>query len=83
MAIAVHQAEWQVRAACKGPQAAAFFPPVTTERRDEKRIREAHAKAICDACPVRSDCLDFAMAIKEPHGIWGGLSEVERRRSMS
>ena len=71
---------WQVRAACRGPQAAVFFPPPTFERKDEKLAREARAKAICETCPVREPCLDYALRIREPHGIWGGLNEAERRQ---
>jgi len=37
------------------------------------------ARRICDACPVRRQCLDHAIAANEQHGIWGGLNEVERR----
>jgi len=70
---------WQKRAACRGPQAVMFFPPSHFERKDEKEQRERSAKAICAGCTVRRDCLDYALDIREPHGIWGGLSEVERR----
>jgi len=70
---------WQIRAACRGPQAAVFFPPSHFERKDEKLERETRAKAICDQCVVREPCLDFAIAIREPHGIWGGLNELERK----
>ena len=56
-----------------------FFPPAHFERKDEKLDRERRAKAICATCSVRRDCLDYALRIREPHGIWGGLSEVERR----
>jgi WhiB family redox-sensing transcriptional regulator len=41
--------------------------------------REARAKSICAECRVRLDCLDYAIRIREPHGIWGGLNEVERK----
>jgi WhiB family transcriptional regulator, redox-sensing transcriptional regulator len=70
---------WQVRAACRGPQAVAFFPPAQFERKDEKLLREQRAKEICRTCPVRQPCLAYALRIREPHGIWGGLNEVERR----
>lgn len=70
---------WQSRAACRGPQAAIFFPPTHLERKDEKHLRESRAKAICASCPVRAECLDYAVRIREPHGIWGGLNEVERK----
>ena len=56
-----------------------FFPPLQFERKDEKAEREAQAKAICATCPVREACLEYALRIREPHGIWGGMSEAERR----
>ena len=71
---------WQHRAACKGPQAAVFFPPSQVERKDEREARESRAKEICGLCPVRRPCLDYALAIREPHGIWGGLNEMERKQ---
>ncbi|HEX9969421.1 MAG TPA: WhiB family transcriptional regulator [Acidimicrobiales bacterium] len=74
---------WQVRASCRGPQAAVFFPPSSFERKDEKEAREARAKEICATCPVRKPCLDYAIRIKEPHGIWGGLNEVERKQVLA
>jgi WhiB family redox-sensing transcriptional regulator len=70
---------WQVRAACRGPHAGVFFPPAQFERKEDKLAREQRAKAICNACPVREPCLEYAIRIREPHGIWGGLNEVERR----
>jgi WhiB family redox-sensing transcriptional regulator len=70
---------WQVKAACRGPQSAVFFPPSHFERKDEKLERESRAKAICATCAVREPCLAYAIRIREPHGIWGGLNEIERR----
>ncbi len=70
---------WQVKASCRGPQAAVFFPPTHPERKDERAEREERAKFICSACPVRKPCLDYALQIREPHGIWGGLNELERK----
>jgi WhiB family redox-sensing transcriptional regulator len=70
---------WQVKAACRGPQSAVFFPPSHAERKEEKSAREGRAKSICGQCHVREDCLDYAIRIREPHGIWGGLNEVERK----
>jgi len=71
---------WQTKAACRGPQAAVFFPPPRSERKDEKLARESRAKGICSECHVRADCLDYAIRIREPHGIWGGLNEAERKQ---
>ncbi|MDA8265034.1 MAG: WhiB family transcriptional regulator [Actinomycetota bacterium] len=71
---------WQSRAACRGPQAVVFFPPSRIERKEERLTRERSAKAICRCCGVRSDCLQYAVRIREPHGIWGGLNEAERKQ---
>ena len=57
-----------------------FFPPSHFERKDEKEARESRAKSICAMCPVRRPCLDYAVRIREPHGIWGGLNETERKQ---
>lgn len=73
---------WQARAACRGPQAAVFFPPTHFERKDEKEDRERRAKAICGACAVQRPCLDYALRIREPHGIWGGMNENERKAAI-
>lgn len=69
-----------MKAACRGPQAEAFFPPSHFERKDEKLEREDRAKEICMACSVREPCLSYAIRIHEPHGIWGGLNELERKQ---
>ena len=71
--------DWQSQAACRGRSAAIFFPPPHFERKAAKVERETRAKAICAACEVRKECLSYAMRIHEAHGIWGGLSESERR----
>jgi WhiB family transcriptional regulator, redox-sensing transcriptional regulator len=71
---------WQTRAACRGPQAMVFFPPTHAERKEDKIERENRAKDICASCVVRQDCLEYAIRIREPHGIWGGLNENERKQ---
>ena len=70
---------WQWRAACRGEDTGLFFPPSHFELKDEKLTRERRAKAICAVCPVRPECLEYAVRTKESHGIWGGLKELERR----
>lgn len=70
---------WQHLAACRGPSQAIFFPPGRLERRSEKRSREQRAKEICRTCTVQEECLAYALAIREQHGIWGGLTENERK----
>jgi WhiB family redox-sensing transcriptional regulator len=70
---------WQLRAACRGHDSSYFFAPSYFEKRWEKDAREAVAKAICNGCPVLEECRDYALDIRESHGIWGGLNEMERR----
>jgi len=70
---------WQFHAACRGEDSSLFFAPNYFERREEKNRREAKAKTLCARCPVRIDCLEYALRIKEPHGVWGGKNEQERR----
>jgi len=60
-----------------------FFPPSTFERKEDKEQREVSAKAICANCCVKGACLEYAIRIRESHGIWGGLNEGERRVIMS
>lgn len=83
MSAVTSERAWQVKAACRGPQAAVFFPPPSFERKDEKLERESRAKAICEECSVIEDCRDYALRIREQHGIWGGLNELERREILS
>lgn len=71
---------WRASARCRKDNAVFFFPPTHFERKDEKDAREGVARALCRACPVRAECLDCALTAQEPHGIWGGLNEHERRR---
>jgi len=79
--VATHSWEygWQWRAACRGEDSGLFFAPNHPEERVERATRERQAKGICARCPVRIDCLEYAVRIREPHGIWGGLNEMERR----
>jgi WhiB family redox-sensing transcriptional regulator len=80
VALGIIHETWHFAAACRGPESSLFFPPSLPERREEREEREARAKAICRECGVREECLDFALRVREPHGIWGGLTESERRR---
>jgi WhiB family redox-sensing transcriptional regulator len=57
-----------------------FFPPTHAERKEDKVTREARAKDICAGCTVQRACLEYAIRIREPHGIWGGLNEMERKQ---
>jgi WhiB family redox-sensing transcriptional regulator len=63
---------WQERALCAQTDPEAFFP--------EKGGSTREAKRVCLSCDVRSECLDYALHNDERFGIWGGLSERERRK---
>ncbi len=69
--------DWQLEAACRGLDSDVFFHP-DRERGEAREQREAAAKAICSACPVRRECLEHALDVREPYGVWGGLAEHER-----
>lgn len=72
--------EWQQHGLCRSVDALVFFPPSHFEHKPERELREAQAKAICAVCPVRTECLDWALSVREPHGVWGGFSESERKQ---
>jgi WhiB family redox-sensing transcriptional regulator len=78
----VEQDDWVLAAACRGQQDL-FFPPDTLETKGERRRREARAKALCAGCAVRAECLSQAVIDHEWFGIWGGLTERERRAKYS
>jgi WhiB family redox-sensing transcriptional regulator len=71
-ALAIGELSWQDYANCRGADADLFFP--------ERGASTRKAKAICNACDVKAECLDFAIVQGEKFGIWGGMSERERRR---
>ncbi|MEX0984062.1 MAG: WhiB family transcriptional regulator [Actinomycetota bacterium] len=75
----VQPGPWGDVAGCGGQDATPFFAPSYFERRAEKLAREAVAKAVCLRCPVRPACLEHALSTGDPHGVWGGLNEAERR----
>jgi WhiB family transcriptional regulator, redox-sensing transcriptional regulator len=65
-------ASWAQHAACRGMDPALFFP--------ERGESTAEAKACCATCPVRVECLEYALEADEKFGIFGGASERQRRR---
>ncbi len=69
--------EWQYDAKCRQVDPEKFFSP-DAERGPRRRSREANAKAICATCPVIAECLEHALTVREPYGVWGGLSSNER-----
>jgi WhiB family redox-sensing transcriptional regulator len=68
---------WRKSAACRSANPDLFFPVSSTGRSLEQVAR---AKAVCAACIVRRQCLQYALAANETHGVWGGMTEEERRR---
>ncbi len=75
--------DWQLESLCRGNHAHLFFPPNNFERKDERDRREARAKAICRVCPVMSRCRAYALEVREQFGIWGGLTEMERKEVLT
>ena len=69
--------DWQLEAACRGMDSATFFHP-PQERNSAREERIAQAKAVCQTCPAMMQCREHALRVREPYGIWGGLSEDER-----
>lgn len=65
---------WTEFGSCRGSDAALFYPA------PEDKAAIERAKAICEMCLVRDLCRDYAMAVREPAGVWGGTDERERRR---
>jgi WhiB family redox-sensing transcriptional regulator len=61
---------WRTQAACRGVDPDIFHPASE---------EEAAAKSICAECSVREPCLEFAIATRQPDGVWGGTTERERR----
>ncbi|MET3984612.1 WhiB family transcriptional regulator [Streptomyces sp. PvR034] len=74
--------EWQDDAACRDLGPNRFFHPAG-ERGDERDDRDEAAKRVCAVCPVRRACLEHALRTHETFGVWGGLTEDERRELRS
>jgi len=68
-------ARWREQAACRGADLGVFFP--------ERGESAGPARQVCAACPVRQPCLDYAISNRITHGVWGGLTERERRALQS
>jgi WhiB family redox-sensing transcriptional regulator len=72
----MHAAQnWRLAAACRSADPELFFP-ISASGRALEQVTEA--KAICAGCPVRPECLEFALRTQQVHGIWGGMTEEER-----
>lgn len=76
MLLDVRKKNWLDQAACLGEDTEVFFPAGTTGRALEQTEQ---AKAVCRGCAVVTQCLEWALATNQDAGVWGGLSEDERR----
>ena len=65
---------WRDQARCRGVDPQVFHPP------EEDDAAADEAKAICELCPVREPCLEYAVSAREKEGVWGGMTARERRR---
>lgn len=68
--------DWRSMAACRSADPELFFPLTDIGPGQEQAAR---AKAVCAGCPVRRQCLSFALLTQQRHGVWGGTTEQERR----
>ncbi|ELB92218.1 WhiB family transcriptional regulator [Rhodococcus opacus] len=71
--------DWRILGSCRNVESSLFFSPEGERGRDRAR-REAHAKRVCQDCRVLIECREYALAVAEPYGTWGGMSEADRRR---
>ncbi len=69
--------EWQTRGLCRGLDSAVFFHP-DYERGTARHHRDAVAKSLRQRCPVQPQCRTHALTVREPYGVWGGLSAEDR-----
>jgi WhiB family redox-sensing transcriptional regulator len=69
--------EWQLHGSCREANPTLFFHPAG-ERGPARRTRTDAAQAVCGTCPVIQQCRVHALAVREPYGVWGGLTEEER-----
>jgi len=69
--------DWQLLSACRTVDPDLFFHP-EGERGPARSNREAAAKLVCASCPVLRQCRTHSLAVREPYGVWGGLSEEDR-----
>jgi WhiB family redox-sensing transcriptional regulator len=76
LALAAAEDTWRDHALCRDTDPELFFPVGTT---GVALVTQAHAKQVCAACDVTRECLEYALDTNQDSGIWGGLTEEERR----
>jgi len=69
--------DWRLDGSCRHQDPDVFFHP-EHERGPTRRNRDIAAKAVCLDCPVLQRCREHALQVREPYGVWGGLTEPER-----
>lgn len=67
---------WREQAACRGKDPNLFFPE---GQGGSTNVQVVAAKAVCAGCPVRKECLDYALVVSLKDGVWGGMSVEERK----
>jgi WhiB family redox-sensing transcriptional regulator len=72
MQLPTRNLDWKADAACRDLDTNLFFPSSEDDA--------APALQVCASCPVRETCLEFALSTRQDDGVWGGLSEGDRRR---
>ncbi|QOV98648.1 WhiB family transcriptional regulator [Rhodococcus pyridinivorans] len=77
--VVVAGADWQRHGRCRNADPSLFFGP-ESEGGPERTLREIEAKRVCRQCPVLLRCRQHALAHFEQYGIWGGLTENDRKR---
>lgn len=68
---------WQLEGKCRESGPETFFHP-EGERGSARRRRDEEARELCAQCPVLRQCREHALAVREPYGVWGGMTEDER-----
>lgn len=76
LALALADDDWRDHAMCRDTDPELFFPVGTT---GQALVTQDHAKRVCTLCSVQQQCLDYALDTNQDSGIWGGLTEDERR----
>lgn len=72
--------DWQEAARCRGSDELFFHPQ--GEREPSRSDRESAARQLCLSCPVRRECASHALTMREPYGVWGGLTEAQRAEQL-
>jgi WhiB family redox-sensing transcriptional regulator len=76
LALANADYTWRSQAICRDTDPDLFFPIGTT---GQALVQIDRAKEVCGMCPVKTDCLEYALETNQDSGIWGGLDEEQRR----